>query len=149
MRIVRIRILNFRCIGEAEIYPLKDSVLLGPNNVGKTAVLEALNLLLNPEIGAHSEAIDENDFYRRNYLPPKTQDTPPGVVGAATVEAPNPAPAAGSGATESSDSVGGILDAPRIRIEAVIADLDKSDEDYFRDDLVPWKTETREVVEET
>jgi putative ATP-dependent endonuclease of OLD family len=148
MRIVRIRIFNFRCIKEAEIHPLKDSVLLGPNNVGKTAVLEALNLLLNPEIGAHSEAIDENDFYRRNYLPPKGKDIASPVVGAAT-EAPHPAPTAGNGATESSDSMGGIVEVPRIRIEAVLADLDKSDEDYFRDNLVPWKTATREVVEET
>src|SRR6266446_1355123 len=92
MRIVRIRISNFRCIKEAEIHPLKDSVLLGPNNIGKTAVLEALNLLLNPEIGAHSEAIDENDFYRRIYLPKETQNPAPAAAGAVAEATPNSAP---------------------------------------------------------
>lgn len=73
MQIVRISIHNFRCIKEATIYPVKHNVLLGPNNVGKTAILEALNLVLNPEIGARWKVIDENDFFDRNYLPPNEE----------------------------------------------------------------------------
>lgn len=43
MKIVRIRIRNFRCVKSSEIYPGEHTVLLGPNNVGKTAVLEPAN----------------------------------------------------------------------------------------------------------
>lgn len=70
MHIVRIAIQNFRCIKDAIIFPAKNNVLLGPNNVGKTAFLEALNLSLNPEMGPRWKIIDENDFFERRYLPP-------------------------------------------------------------------------------
>jgi len=79
MQIVRISIHNFRCIKEATIYPAKHNVLLGPNNVGKTAILEALNLVLNPEIGARWKVIDENDFFERNYLPPNEESEAPRI----------------------------------------------------------------------
>jgi putative ATP-dependent endonuclease of OLD family len=69
MQIVRIAIQNFRGVKNAVILPVKSNVLLGPNNVGKTAVLEALNLLLNPEMGSRWKVIDENDFFERRYLP--------------------------------------------------------------------------------
>ena len=65
MRIVRIRIQDFRCIREAEIFPRTHNVLLRPNNVGRTAVLGAINLALNPEIFARPGVIDENDFFNR------------------------------------------------------------------------------------
>lgn len=77
MQIVRITIQNFRCIREAVIHPVKNNVLLGPNNIGKTAVLEALNLVLNPEIGSRWKVIDENDFFDRNYLPPNEEEEAP------------------------------------------------------------------------
>jgi putative ATP-dependent endonuclease of the OLD family len=69
MDIVRIAIRNFRCVKDAVILPVKSNVLLGPNNIGKTAVLEALNLVLNPEMGSRWKVIDENDFSERQYLP--------------------------------------------------------------------------------
>ena len=68
MQVVRIRIKNFRCVRESEIFPLSHNVLLGPNNIGKTTLLEALNLVLNPEFTYRSRVIDENDFYQRDYL---------------------------------------------------------------------------------
>src|SRR5579864_6745944 len=90
MKIVRLRIQNFRCIKFAELFPVKHNVLLGPNNTGKTAVLEALNLLLNPETSGRWTVIDENDFFSREYThasggqpTPAPQQTP----------APQPAPA--------------------------------------------------------
>src|SRR5439155_12937753 len=36
MRIVRLRISNFRCVRSAELFPTAQNVLLGPNNTGKT-----------------------------------------------------------------------------------------------------------------
>ncbi|MFH1716140.1 MAG: AAA family ATPase [Planctomycetota bacterium] len=112
MQIVRITIQNFRCIREAVIHPVKNNVLLGPNNVGKTAVLEAINLTLNPEIGSRWRVIDENDFFERNYLPPNEEN-----------------------------------EAPHICIELVLAGMTGDDEDLFRENLVPWKTNSLEVIE--
>src|SRR2546422_10267591 len=34
MRIVRLRISNFRCVRSAELFPTAQNVLLGPNNTG-------------------------------------------------------------------------------------------------------------------
>ena len=45
MRIFDLKIKNFRGVGESVITFGKHSVLLGPNNVGKTTVIEALALL--------------------------------------------------------------------------------------------------------
>lgn len=50
MRIVHLRIERFRSIRSATLFPADHNVYLGPNNLGKTAILEALNLLLNPEV---------------------------------------------------------------------------------------------------
>jgi putative ATP-dependent endonuclease of the OLD family len=67
MKIVDLKIRNFRCIKELHFCPSVHNVFLGPNNVGKTAILEAMNLLLNPEVSVYSHAIDENDFHDRRY----------------------------------------------------------------------------------
>ena len=83
MRIVRLKIERFRSIRSATLFPEIHNVYLGPNNIGKTAVLEALNLLLNPEIGARSGVVDENDFYRREYRlePSVAEDDSAGASG--------------------------------------------------------------------
>ena len=70
MRIVRLHIDRFRSIRRATLFPADHNVYLGPNNLGKTAVLEALNLLLNPEITTRGAVIDENDFCRMAGIQP-------------------------------------------------------------------------------
>ncbi|MGC9117158.1 MAG: AAA family ATPase [Conexivisphaera sp.] len=45
---MRLRIRNFRGIGEGELDLPRVSLLMGPNNAGKTTVLEAIYLLLSP-----------------------------------------------------------------------------------------------------
>lgn len=112
MHIVKISIHNFRCIETATIFPTENNVLLGPNNIGKTAVLEALNLTLNPEMGSRWKVIDENDFYERRYLP-----------------------------------FGEGEEASHIRIELVLAGMTAEDEDTFREHLIPWLEDTKEIVE--
>lgn len=67
MRIARLEISNFRAIRRATVHPEQHNALLGPNNVGKTALLEALHLLLSPELTGRTTAIDENDFFARAY----------------------------------------------------------------------------------
>lgn len=123
MRIVRLDIERFRSIGRAALFPAAHNVYLGPNNIGKTAILEALNLLLNPEIGTRSRVIDENDFYRREYRP-----APP--VAEATGDAPGTSAA-----------------PPVLRIEAVISGLSDDDIEQFSSVLVPWNATQAVVVE--
>lgn len=148
MRIVRLEIENYRGIRQATIYPEKHNVYLGPNNIGKTAILEAINLLLNPEITYRADVIDENDFYCCRYRATPASAAIPAPATDAAALAPGPeqpppqAPALGT-ATESPPGP-----APIIRIQAVLTDLndDEADKD-FNDVLVPWKADTREVVE--
>ena len=141
MKIVRLRIRNFRCIKFAELFPVKHNVLLGPNNTGKTAVLEALNLLLNPESSGRWTVIDENDFFSRDYTHTAgTQPTP----------SPQPVPAAQPTPTpQTSQAQVALPGSPLISIEAVLCDLTQQDEDVFGDYLVPWKADSHIIVENT
>jgi len=151
MRIVRIRIKNFRCIREAEIYPLEHNVLLGPNNVGKTAVLEAINLVLNPEVFPRPGVIDENDFYNRIY----GQDGNEEPNSSTDSEIDNAAETVSRQAElhkEVADGHTSSIDIeppefPTIKVELVLAELSPEDEDIFRDNLVPWKENERTVLE--
>ncbi len=141
MQIVRLRIERFRCIGEATLYPTRHNVFLGPNNIGKTALLEALNLLLNPEGSSRADVIDENDFYRREYRSLRTtiQIEPSG-------EGSVPPPPADASINPTSEDT----EPPRvIRIEAVLTGLEKGDLSEFSSVLVPWDPERNEVVEVT
>jgi putative ATP-dependent endonuclease of OLD family len=143
MKIERIRISNFRTIKELQLFPGKYIALLGPNNTGKTAVLEGLNLLLNPEFAMRSTTIDENDFFGRMYTgPDKSQAALP-------LGAP-PTPAVPDDVrTESPQQSATEATFPTIAIEAVLAGLTAEQEDFFRDYLVPWRPEIREVTETT
>lgn len=127
MRIARVRISNFRCIQRAELFPVRHNVLLGPNNTGKTAVLEALNLLLNPE---GPTAVDENDFYNRLYSGPEVTESEGQVA-----EAESPSTQA--------------AEPPTISVEAVLTGLTQEDEELFKANLVPWREAEKQVVEAT
>jgi putative ATP-dependent endonuclease of the OLD family len=131
VKIVRLRIKNFRCIKTAEIFPGIHNVLVGPNNTGKTVVLEAMNLLLNPETSARWAVIDENDFFRRQYLSSTSEQQ------------------SASGDSIASSTATVIFEPPNIRIEAVLSDLKSEDEDVFADYLVPWKIDSQAIVEDT
>lgn len=171
MRIVRLQIERFRSIRSAIFFPERHNVYLGPNNLGKTAVLEALNLLLNPEIGGRGPVVDENDFYCREYRTPapsatadpvgraSTDTTPPASLGAGQRAGPpdasNPASTdadadatVGTTATVTESLAADAVDVPVIRIEAVIAGLNDDDvDDGFSSVLVPWHPQQRVVVE--
>lgn len=150
MRIVRLDIENFRAIKKATLYPEKHNVYLGPNNIGKTSVLEALNLLLNPEISPRSGVIDENDFFRRVYRLAKAtassgegdEERTEGDASPPPVDAPPAEPDAPPGVADASEP------APIIRIEAVITGLNDEDvNDHFGSVLVPWNATEGVVVE--
>jgi len=68
MRVAQLTIKNFRGVHEGVLlFPLH-AVLVGDNNVGKSTVLEALDLVLGPDRLARKPIIDEHDFYAGAYL---------------------------------------------------------------------------------
>lgn len=62
MRIRRLEIENFRGIRMGSIDFNPHTLLVGGNNVGKSTICEALDLLLGPERGYRHPVVDEHDF---------------------------------------------------------------------------------------
>ena len=63
MKLRHIRIKNFRCLADAE-FPVDDTtILIGENNAGKTALLDALRKALAATAGARREPFDQYDYY--------------------------------------------------------------------------------------
>lgn len=174
MRIVRLEIERFRSIRSATLFPEVHNVYLGPNNIGKTSILEALNMLLNPEIGTRSGVVDENDFYRREYRsstpaagtatamnngdnaePEQTdRDAAAGEMSGAVLHDTPDEPGTASAPVEDGAKMGSgvpraATESPVIRIEAVITGLTADDITAFSSVLVPWDAEHRLVVEGT
>ncbi len=141
MQIVRLRIERFKCIREATLFPTAHNVYLGPNNIGKTALLEALNLLLNPEGSSRTDVVDENDFYCREYRAPGTKTPTDAPIEAAAVSSGHDAPAEPMDVESAAP--------PVIRLEAVLTGIEKGDLSEFSNVLVPWDPECREVIEVT
>lgn len=67
MQVVRLAISNFRGIKSAELQFDGHTLLVGSNNVGKSTICEALDLVLSPDRLSRSPAIDEFDFYNAQY----------------------------------------------------------------------------------
>lgn len=61
MRVARLKISGFRGIRSADVRFGRHNVLIGPNNVGKTTIIEALALLLGRDRLVRS--MTEHDFY--------------------------------------------------------------------------------------
>ncbi len=59
---------KYRGIKECEIFLSGRTVLVGDNNIGKSTILEAIDLVLGPERLSRSPVIDEHDFYAGEYL---------------------------------------------------------------------------------
>ncbi len=151
MRIVRIRIKNFRCIREAEIFPLTHNVFLGPNNAGKTTILEALNLVLNPEFIMRSGVIDENDFFNRAYIPATDNEDDASHEslenGFLDTEYSQTNVYQEINEQECAETSIAPHEYPIIRIEIVLTELAPEDEDIFRKNIVPWNQDQNIVVE--
>jgi putative ATP-dependent endonuclease of OLD family len=68
MRVRRLTIKNFRGIANGTVDFAAHTLLVGGNNVGKSTVCEALDLVLGPERLSRRPIIDEHDFYHGLYL---------------------------------------------------------------------------------
>ncbi|HAU1304103.1 TPA: AAA family ATPase [Legionella pneumophila] len=68
MRICKLQIKNFRCVKEASMIFGGHTLLIGGNNVGKSTVCEALDMVLGPDRLNKSPHIEEFDFYNGIYI---------------------------------------------------------------------------------
>ena len=66
MRIRRVKINRFRGLRRLQFCPGPSTVILGPNNSGKSTVLEALDLLFYPGFGRPRPHPDELDYFERD-----------------------------------------------------------------------------------
>jgi putative ATP-dependent endonuclease of OLD family len=89
LKISQILIENFRGIRSASLLFPDHAVLIGDNNVGKSTILEALDLALGPDRLSRPSPIDEHDFHLGQYLAAESTDpsqatdqpeTPPRIV---------------------------------------------------------------------
>lgn len=68
MKVRRLSISNFRGVARGVISLSGHTLLVGANNIGKSTVCEALDLVLGPERLYRRPVIDEHDFHRGAYL---------------------------------------------------------------------------------
>jgi len=70
LKVVRLTIANFRGIKSAELLFDGHTLMVGTNNVGKSTICEALDLVLGADRLNRFPPIDEFDFYNATYLIP-------------------------------------------------------------------------------
>jgi putative ATP-dependent endonuclease of the OLD family len=68
MRVRRLKITNFRGISQGSVDFGGHTLLVGGNNIGKSTVCEALDLVLGPERLFRRPVVDEHDFHCGRYL---------------------------------------------------------------------------------
>lgn len=68
MKVTRLTITNFRGIADAVLHFDGHALLVGINNVGKSTVCEAIDLVLGPDRVSKFPPIEEFDFYNSRYL---------------------------------------------------------------------------------
>ncbi len=68
MQVSKLIIENFRGVKRAELEFDGHALLIGPNNVGKSTICEALELGLGPDRQARFPVVEEFDFYNATYL---------------------------------------------------------------------------------
>src|SRR5207253_10904330 len=78
VKLRHIRIKNFRCLADVEL-PVDDTtILIGENNAGKTALLDALRKALAATAGARREPFDQYDYYMAS--PTDTPEKSGGII---------------------------------------------------------------------
>lgn len=74
MKVVRLTISNFRGIKSAELLFDGHTLMVGSNNVGKSTLCEALDLVLGSDRLNRFPPVDEFDFYNAEYLAPAAEE---------------------------------------------------------------------------
>lgn len=145
MRICHLEVRNFRGINKTEILLPNHAVLIGDNNTGKTSLLEAIDLALGPDRLNRMAPIDEHDFYQGRYLPPE----PVGEGAGDGEEGP------ANGDMETAPEVEGAPDeateaeeAPIIRIDVTVVDLNDEQKAHFGDTIEFWDNKQSKLYQE-
>lgn len=68
MKVRQLEIEHFRGVKVGRVAFRGDTLLVGGNNIGKSTICEALDLVLGPERLFRRPAVDEHDFYGGYYL---------------------------------------------------------------------------------
>jgi putative ATP-dependent endonuclease of OLD family len=68
MRIVQIRIRNFRCIKVLDFSPRRHNIMIGLVDAGKSSILNALSLALDADTGRKFRPVEEMDFFEGKML---------------------------------------------------------------------------------
>lgn len=68
MKISRLTITNFRGVSKSTLYFDGHTLLIGPNNVGKSTLCEAIDLVIGPDRLSKSPPLQEYDFHNAKYL---------------------------------------------------------------------------------
>ena len=68
MKVRQLEIENFRGVRAGKVVFADNTLLVGGNNVGKSTVCEALDLVLGPERTSRRTVVDEHDFHRSTYV---------------------------------------------------------------------------------
>lgn len=80
MKVVSLEIENFRGIRSAKILLDGHTLLIGANNVGKSTICEALDLVLGADRLNRQSPIDEFDFYNAKYMERQADGEPPKLI---------------------------------------------------------------------
>lgn len=86
MRVSRLSIENFRGIAKAVLHFSGHTLLIGGNNVGKSTICEALDLVLGPDRLNRTPPVEEFDFRNANYLADDGETAVPLRIEAVLVE---------------------------------------------------------------
>lgn len=152
MQVRRLTIDNFRGIKHAELLLPQHAVLIGDNNVGKTTVLEAIDLVLGPERLNRFPVVDEHDFFQGRYTEAvaERQDSGREPAESATGDAEEAAVAVDSitPGTEATDSANESPTAPQIVIEVVVTGLSDEQKSTFGDHAEWWDEATGRLYDE-
>lgn len=136
MRIAELKISNFRGIRKSRLLLPRHAVLIGDNNVGKSTILEAIDLCLGPDRLSRQPPVDEHDFYLGQYLAPQVAEVEEAVEAADGEE----------NASAVSDGEEAIAketaENPIIQIDVTITDLSEEQLDHFGDQIEWWDNDT-------
>ena len=76
MQIVQIKINNFRCIKNILFNPDNHNIIIGRVNSGKSTLLNAISLVLDPDVSRRYRPVDELDFFEGKTLDEKGEPIP-------------------------------------------------------------------------